>query len=101
MQEIIKKMIAEAMAAQFAGKMSPEQKPAWSQAQTYLVLGNAINGAKSRGFDSCPMGESDPEEFPRILKIPPPLVPLMLCPPGYATDKPVPNVRFPKEEVLF
>ena len=67
------------MATRFTQTMSPEQKLAWSQAQTYLALGNALNGAKSLGFDSCPMGGFDPKEFSRILKIPPPLVPTMLC----------------------
>jgi nitroreductase / dihydropteridine reductase len=89
------------MAAQFAGRMSPEQKLAWSQAQTYLALGNAINGAKALGFDSCPMGGFDPAEFSRILKIPAPLVPTMLCPVGYAADKPVKKVRFAREDIVF
>jgi len=44
------------MASGFVAKMSAEQKFAWSQAQTYLALGNALNGAKSLGLDSCPMG---------------------------------------------
>ena len=94
------KMITE-MAAGFAKPMSPEQKLAWSQAQTYLALGNALNGAKALGFDSCPMGGFDPKEFTRILKIPPPLVPTMLCPIGYAADKPMKKVRFAKEDVVF
>jgi nitroreductase len=89
------------MAAQFAGRMSPEQKLAWSQAQTYLALGNAINGAKALGFDSCPMGGFDPQEFSRILKIPSPLVPTMLCPLGYAADKQMKKVRFAKEDIVF
>jgi nitroreductase/dihydropteridine reductase len=89
------------MAVQFTKPMSPEQKLAWSQAQTYLALGNALNGAKSLGFDSCPMGGFDPKEFTRILKIPPPLVPTMLCPVGYAADKPMQKVRFPKEDIVF
>jgi nitroreductase len=89
------------MAAQFAGGMSPEQRLAWSQAQTYLALGNALNGAKSLGFDSCPMGGFNPDEFIRILKIPKPLVPVMLCPVGYAADKPMPKLRFRKEDILF
>ena len=72
------------MAAQFAGPMSPGQRLAWSQAQTYLALGNALNGAKSLGLDSCPMGGFNPDEFTRILNIPKPLVPVMLCPVGYA-----------------
>jgi nitroreductase/dihydropteridine reductase len=89
------------MAARFTQAMSPEQKLAWSQAQTYLALGNALNGAKSLGFDSCPMGGFDQKEFTRILKIPPPLVPTMLCPVGYAADKPMPKVRFAKEDIVF
>ena len=89
------------MAVQFTRPMSPEQKLAWSQSQTYLALGNALNGAKSLGFDSCPMGGFDPKEFSRILKIPPPLVPTMLCPVGYAADKPIQKIRFAKEEIVF
>lgn len=89
------------MAANFTKPMSPEQKLAWSQAQTYLALGNALNGAKSLGFDSCPMGGFDPKEYIRILKIPPPLVPVMLCPIGYAVDKPMPKIRFAREDIIF
>jgi len=98
--EEMQKMVL-GMAVQFAEKMSPDQKLAWSQAQTYLALGNALNGAKSLGFDSCPMGGFDPKEFVRILKIPSPLVPVMLCPLGYAADKPMKKVRFPKEDIVF
>jgi len=98
--EEMQKMVV-GMAVRFTGPMSPEQKLAWSQAQTYLALGNALNGAKSLGFDSCPMGGFDPKEFSRILKIPPPLVPVMLCPLGYAADKPMKKVRFPKEDIVF
>lgn len=94
------KMITD-MAAGFAKPMSPEQRLAWSQAQTYLALGNALNGAKALGFDSCPMGGFNTQEFSRILKIPPPLVPTMLCPIGYAADKPMKKVRFAKEDIVF
>jgi nitroreductase len=96
----MRKMIT-GMAIQFTRNMSPEQKFAWSQAQTYLALGNALNGAKALGFDSCPMGGFDPGEFTRILKIPQPLVPVMLCPVGYAADKPMPKFRFKKEDIIF
>lgn len=89
------------MARQFAGRMSREQKLAWSAAQTYLALGNALNGAKAIGLDSCPMGGFDPAEFARILAIPPPLVPVMLCPLGYAADSPMPKLRFPVEDILL
>jgi nitroreductase len=89
------------MAKGFVNLMTPEQRAAWSQAQTYLALGNALNGAKSLGFDSCPMGGFNPKEYSRILKIPAHLVPVMLCPVGYAADKPMPKIRFPKEEIVF
>src|SRR4030042_3132966 len=95
------KNIVTGMAREFTVKMSAEQKRAWSQAQTYLALGNALNGAKSLGFDSCPMGGFDPAEFSRILKIPKPLGPGMLLPVGYAADKPHPKIRFPKEDIMF
>ena len=98
-QEMQERIIG--MAVQFTRPMSPEQKLAWSQAQTYLALGNALNGAKSLGFDSCPMGGFDPKEFSRILKVPPPLLPTMLCPVGYAADKPMQKLRFPKEDIVF
>ncbi len=89
------------MATLFAGRLSPEQKLAWSTAQTYLALGNALNGATSLGIDSCPMGGFDPEEFSRILAIPKPLVPVMLCPLGYGADTPMPKIRFPKGDIVF
>ena len=72
--EEMQKMIV-GMAVQFTRTMSQEQKLAWSQAQTYLALGNALNGAKSLGFDSCPMGGFDPKEF-----IPDPEDPPAPCP---------------------
>jgi len=96
----MQKMITT-MAADFTKPMSPEQKLAWSQAQTYLALGNALNGAKFLGFDSCPMGGFDPKEFARILAIPPPLVPVMLCPIGHAADRPMPKVRFARKDIVL
>ena len=89
------------MARDFTAKMTPNQKRAWSQVQTYLALGNALNGAKALGFDSCPMGGFDPKEYTRILRIPDYLEPVMLCPVGYAADKPMPKIRFPQEDILF
>ena len=97
--EIIK--MVTGMAAGFVAGMSPEQRAAWSQAQTYLALGNALNGAKSLGFDSCPMGGFDPREYSRILKIPAHLTPVMLCPIGYAADKPGPKIRYSRDEIVF
>jgi len=89
------------MASQFVAGMSGEQRAAWSQAQTFLALGNALNGAKALGFDSCPMGGFDPKGYAKILKIPAHLTPVMLCPIGYAADKPGPKIRYEREEIVF
>ena len=51
----------------FDKSLSEEQKLAWAQRQTYLALGNALNGAKSLGFDSCPMEGFDPKAYSKIL----------------------------------
>jgi len=88
-------------AKEMNGRMSPEQRLGWAQRQVFLALGNALNGAKALGFDSCPMTGFDPQEYSRILKLPPHLVPTALCPLGYAADKPMPKLRFPKEDIFF
>ncbi len=85
----------------FDKSLSDEQKLSWSQRQTFLALGNALNGAKSLGFDSCPMEGFDPEAYAKILDLPSNLVPTALCPIGYASDKPNQKLRFPKEEVFI
>jgi len=97
--DVVKKVTG--MAAMFAKSMTQEQRAAWSQAQTYLALGNAINGAKALGFDSCPMGGFDPAGYTRILKIPKNLTPVMLCPIGYAADTPGPKIRYERDEIVF
>jgi nitroreductase / dihydropteridine reductase len=98
--EDVQKMVI-GMSREFTGKMSADQKRSWSLAQTYLALGNALNGAKALGFDSCPMGGFDPAEYSRILEIPSNLVPAMLCPVGFAADTPMPKIRFPREDITF
>jgi len=40
---------------------------AWAQQQAFLALGNAVNGAKALGFDSCPITGFNPGECGRIL----------------------------------
>lgn len=84
-----------------AERMSPEQRLAWSQRQLYLALGNALNGAKSLGFDSCPMEGFDPAGYSKELGLPPNLVPTALCPVGYAADRARPKSRFDREAVFF
>ena len=81
--------------------MSPEAKVAWAQCQVFLALGNAVNGAKSLGFDSCPMTGFDPGQITAILGAHPNLVLTALCPVGYAADTPMPKMRFPREEILL
>lgn len=88
------------MMKNFEKGLDSNQKLAWAQRQTYLALGNAVNGAKSLGFDSCPMEGFDPKEYSKILNLPGNIVPTALCPIGYAKDKPKPKLRFPKEKVF-
>lgn len=88
------------MSRQFAKPMSAEQRLAWSTAQTYLAVGNALNGAKALGLDSCPMGGFDAAAVREILALPAPLVPVMLCPIGYGADEPGPKLRHPLGEIL-
>ena len=85
----------------FEKSLSNEQKLSWAQRQTFLALGNALNGAKALGFDSCPMEGFDPKEYSKILNLPPNLVPTAVCPIGYAADSPKEKLRFPKEEVFI
>lgn len=85
----------------FEKNLTEEQKLSWAQRQLYLALGNALNGAKSLGFDSCPMEGFDPKEYSKILKLPANIVPTALCPIGYASDKLTPKLRFPKEGIFI
>ena len=89
------------MMMNFAKGKTLEEKKIWAQRQVYLALGNALNGAKALGFDSCPMEGFDPVEYAKILKLPKNLVPTVICPIGYAADTPRPKVRFPKEEIFI
>ena len=89
------------MMKDFEKNLTDDQKLSWAQRQTYLALGNALNGAKALGFDSCPMEGFDPNAYSKILNLPANLVPTALCPIGYASDKPKPKLRFAKEEMFI
>lgn len=89
------------MARGMAGNRSDEEIIAWTKCHAYLALGNAINGAKALGLDSCPMGGFDPKAYSDILDLPDNLIPALLCAVGYAADKPIPKVRLSKEEMFF
>jgi nitroreductase len=77
----------------FAAKLSPEEQKSWAQRQLYLVLSNAINGAESLGFDSCPMEGFDPAAVAKLLDMPKNIIPTALCPIGYANDSPRAKIR--------
>lgn len=81
--------------------MSPDQQISWAQKQVYLAVGNALNGAKALGFDSCPMEGFNAAEYSKILKLPDNLIPTVVVPIGYAADTQRPKFRFTKEEVFF
>lgn len=85
----------------FEKNMPAEAKLAWAQKQAYIALGNALNGATSLGFDSCPMEGFEPAKYSEILKLPKNLVPTVVCPVGYAADTPHPKARFSAKEVFF
>ena len=89
------------MMRDFEKGLNEEQKLSWSQRQMFLALGNALNGAKALGFDSCPMEGFNPEEYSKILNLPKNLVPAALCPVGYAKDKAKNKLRFAKEDIFI
>jgi nitroreductase / dihydropteridine reductase len=90
-----------AMMKGYIGTMKPEQRMSFAREQIHIALGNAVNGAKSLGMDSCPMGGFDPAAFAEVLFLPEEYVPVVLCALGYAADKPHPKWRLPREEVFF
>ena len=89
------------LARNMAGSMSPEAKIAWAQCQVFLALGNAVNGAKSLGFDSCPMTGFDPAQVAAVLGAVPNLALTAFCPVGYAADRPMPKMRFSQGDILL
>lgn len=85
----------------FLGKLPAEARLPWAQRQTYLALGNGLNGACSLGLDTCPMEGFQPDAFARILDLPETLVPTVLMAVGRATDEPRPKVRFSRDEMFL
>ncbi|MDO8556353.1 MAG: NAD(P)H-dependent oxidoreductase [Nanoarchaeota archaeon] len=83
----------------FAEGLSEDSRRSWAQKQTYIALGNALNGAKALGFDACPMEGFSAEEFAKILELPKHLVPSVLCPIGYAIDAAKPKVRLSMADI--
>ena len=89
------------MLRDFDQKLTPEKRLTWAQRQTYLALGNAVNGTKALGFDSCPMEGFDATQFSKILGLPSNIVPTALCPIGYANHEPRPKLRLDVEDVFL
>jgi nitroreductase len=79
----------------------PQERLSRSQWDVFLAVGNAVNGAKSLGFDSSLFGGFNAKELACILELPPNLVPTLLVALGYSADKPLKKVRFTKDEVFF
>ena len=90
-----------AMIKGYIGSMTPEQRMAFAREQIHIALGNAVNGAKSLGLDSCPMGGFDPVAYAEVLFMPEEYVPVVLCAVGFAADKPIPEMAAAREEVFF
>ncbi|MEM5877877.1 MAG: NAD(P)H-dependent oxidoreductase [Candidatus Aenigmatarchaeota archaeon] len=89
------------MVKSFLKSLSKEELTVWAQKQVYIALSNALNGSKALGFDACPMEGFDPKEYSKILKLPKNIVPTVLCPIGYANDKPRKKIRLSKDDIIF
>ena len=89
------------MIKNYISSMTPEQRMGFAREQVMIALGNAVNGAKSLGFDSCPMGGFDPAAFAEVLFLPEEYVPVVLCAIGYAADTPPAKWRLPREDIFF
>lgn len=85
----------------YVSGMDETARTAYAREQVHIALGNAINGAKSLGFDSCPMGGFNPVEYSKILDLPPNIIPTVLCPIGYAGDEARPKFRFKKQDIVI
>ena len=85
----------------YVSGMNNDEKLSFAQRQVFLALGNSVNGSKSLGFDSCPMGGFDKKAYAEILELPENIIPTVLSPIGYAIDTPRPKMRLPKEEIFF
>lgn len=79
----------------------PEERLNRSQWDVFLAVGNAVNGAKALGIDASLMGGFNAKEYARVLALPENLVPTLLVALGKAADKPLPKVRFSREDVFL
>jgi nitroreductase/dihydropteridine reductase len=98
-EEMIEKYVH--LAKDFLIHVAPEHLKVWTQHNVFLALATALYGAASLGIDSCPMGGFEPDEYARILDLPPTLIPTMLCALGYAADEAPPKIRLPVSEIII
>ena len=87
--------------AEHMGGMPAGDLRTWTSCQVYIAATYAILGAKALGLDSCPMTHFVPEEYSRILGLPDNIIPTLLCPIGYAADRPNPKWRYPVEDFII
>ena len=72
-----------------------------AQHHVFLAMGNAVNGAKSLGLDSCPMGGFDPKEYSPDPRAPVRPRPHDALPGGLRRGQAgAPKVRFPAEKIF-
>ena len=88
------------MVDKFGSNMNYEERLEWAKKQLYIALGNGMNGAKSLGFDSCPMEGFNPREVSKILGLGKNEVPTVLLPVGYAVDEMKKKIRYSREEMF-
>jgi nitroreductase / dihydropteridine reductase len=86
---------------EMAANLRPNLGLAWAQQQVFLALGNAVNGAKALGLDSCPMTGFDPGQVAQMLGLPSHLVPTVICPVGYGADTPGTKARLSRADILI
>jgi nitroreductase/dihydropteridine reductase len=89
------------MATNRSSGMTAEQRLQWSKEQVFIALGNAVNGAYSLGLGACPMTAFRPDEFARILELPPTLVPTVMVSVGYSAEDGSPKLRHPVSDVTI
>ncbi|NOX31559.1 MAG: NAD(P)H-dependent oxidoreductase [Actinobacteria bacterium] len=85
----------------FTVQLHGTERLSWAQRQTFLALANGINGARSLGFDSCPMEGFDPGGYSEILSLPSTLVPTVLMPIGYPSTVSREKLRFAHDEMFL
>ena len=85
----------------FAEGLTSESAMNWASKQAYIAVGNAINGSKALGFDSCPMEGFDPVKYKELLELDSNLTPVCLVPVGVAADEMPGKIRFAKEDLFI